>query len=98
MDFEGLTGDDRESTRETRFAPPEFNAPLAVFLLSDRSAHLNGQIVNVSRGDQIGLLARTALAGPTVTVRSGSLEDVGSRLSRRPSTPRPSPTRCSVRA
>ena len=76
MDFEGLTGDDRESTRETRFVPPEFNAPLAVFLSGAGSAHLNGQIVNVSRGDQIGLLARTALAGPTVTVRSGSLEDV----------------------
>jgi NAD(P)-dependent dehydrogenase (short-subunit alcohol dehydrogenase family) len=76
MDFEGLAGDDRETTRETRFVAPEFNAPMAVFLLSDRAAHLSGQVVQVSRGDQLGLLARPALAGPTVTVRPGSVDDV----------------------
>ena len=76
LDYEGLSGADRDATRDARFVPPEFNAPMAVYLLSDRSAPMTGQVVQVGRGDQLGLLARTRLAGPTVTVRPGSVEDV----------------------
>ena len=46
--------------------PPESVAPVAVYLLSDLSASINGQVVFVS-GDEIALISHPAVALPTAT-------------------------------
>lgn len=43
--------------------PPEANSPVVEYLLSDRSAHVNGQIVRIDR-DELHLLAHPALLLP----------------------------------
>ena len=78
MDFEGLAGAHRERAAQQRTVSPEFNAAPAVYLLSDASAALHGQIVQVYRPDRIGLLSHAGTAGPTVPIRTGSIDDVES--------------------
>jgi NAD(P)-dependent dehydrogenase (short-subunit alcohol dehydrogenase family) len=76
MDYEQIADDERPAVRAARHVDPEFNAPPAVFLLSDRSSHVTGQIIQIERGSRLGMLAHPHLIGPTVTVRQGSLADV----------------------
>jgi NAD(P)-dependent dehydrogenase (short-subunit alcohol dehydrogenase family) len=76
MDYEQIADDERPAVRAARHVDPEFNAPPAVFLLSDRSSHVTGQILQIERGSRLGMLAHPHLIGPTVTVRQGSLADV----------------------
>jgi NAD(P)-dependent dehydrogenase (short-subunit alcohol dehydrogenase family) len=78
MDYEQIPDDERAAVRAARHVDPEFNAPPAVFLLSDRSSHVTGQILQIERGSRLGMLAHPHLVGPTVTVRQGSLDDVES--------------------
>jgi NAD(P)-dependent dehydrogenase (short-subunit alcohol dehydrogenase family) len=76
MDYEQISDDERPAVRAARHVDPEFNAPPAVFLLSDRSSQVTGQILQIERGSRLGILAHPHLIGPTVTVRQGSLADV----------------------
>jgi NAD(P)-dependent dehydrogenase (short-subunit alcohol dehydrogenase family) len=76
MDYEQISDDERPAVRAARHVDPEFNAPPAVYLLSDRSSQVTGQILQIERGSRLGILAHPHLIGPTVTVRQGSLADV----------------------
>jgi NAD(P)-dependent dehydrogenase (short-subunit alcohol dehydrogenase family) len=76
MDFEGLTGAEREQAQAQRTVEPEFNAPPAVYLLSDASAPMTGQIVQIGRGNRLDLLTHHGLAGPGTSLQPGSIEDV----------------------
>jgi NAD(P)-dependent dehydrogenase (short-subunit alcohol dehydrogenase family) len=76
MDYEQIADDERPAVRAARHVDPEFNAPPAVFLLSDHSSHVTGQILQIERGSRLGILAHPHLVGPAVTVRQGSLADV----------------------
>jgi NAD(P)-dependent dehydrogenase (short-subunit alcohol dehydrogenase family) len=48
-----------ETRRGQAFAPPEGIAPVAAFLVSDRAAHITGQIVHV-RGNQVAVWSQPA--------------------------------------
>ncbi|GLY88852.1 short-chain dehydrogenase [Actinoallomurus iriomotensis] len=76
MDFEGIAGEDRDTVRAERDVPPEFNAPMAVYLLSPGAHGVNGQVLQVERGNRIVLLGHAHPAGPGVPVEPGSLDDV----------------------
>ncbi|MBM9468761.1 SDR family NAD(P)-dependent oxidoreductase [Nakamurella leprariae] len=75
MDYEGLSGAEREAAVAQRTVEPEFNAPAAVHLLSDRSAPMTGQIVQIGRGNRLDLLTHHGLVGPGTEI-GPTIEDV----------------------
>ena len=64
LDYEGIHGEQREQAISTRTVDPDVNAAPTAFLLSDRSAHLNGQVVQVLRGNRLTLLNHPQLMRP----------------------------------
>jgi NAD(P)-dependent dehydrogenase (short-subunit alcohol dehydrogenase family) len=76
LDFEKVVGADRDKVLAERYVDPSYNAGTVVYLLSDRSAHVSGQIVHVQRGNRIGLMSHPGLIDPLVRSESGCAEDV----------------------
>jgi hypothetical protein len=58
---------------------PEDIAPLAVYLMSDRSAPFNGQVF-MAQGDEIGLVSHPAIVVPTINRPEASVESVAMAL------------------
>ena len=60
-----LVGDQLEQELAT-FPTPEANAPVVSYLISDRSNHLNGQIVRID-GSNLSIVSRPAILQPVMT-------------------------------
>lgn len=75
LDYLGVGGAARGEAIRYQ-SDPEANAPVAVYLLSDLSGDLNGQVVRIVDGD-LGLLSHPAIAEPSYHRRDGwTVEDV----------------------
>ena len=68
-------GDETNRERLARIQPPEANSPVVEFLLSDRAAGINGQIVRIDKGE-LSLYVHPAIQIPPATRDSWTLEDV----------------------
>jgi NAD(P)-dependent dehydrogenase (short-subunit alcohol dehydrogenase family) len=68
---------DEEANRQRNAAlpPPEANSPVAEFLLSDRAAHVNGQLVRIDR-QEICLYTHPALLQPAAVRPEWTGEEV----------------------
>jgi NAD(P)-dependent dehydrogenase (short-subunit alcohol dehydrogenase family) len=55
--------------------PPEVNGPVVAYLLSDRSAHLNGQVVRID-GPELSLLRHPGILEPSLRRDHWTFEDV----------------------
>jgi NAD(P)-dependent dehydrogenase (short-subunit alcohol dehydrogenase family) len=54
---------------------PEDNAPLVVYLLSDRSRHLNGQVVRID-GTRLSLMTHPSILEPVLSAGHWSVESI----------------------
>jgi len=66
---------ERGITREVEGYPPEANAPMVCYLLSDASAHVHGQIVRFDRG-RLSLMAHPAVLVGSVRRDEWTVDDV----------------------
>jgi NAD(P)-dependent dehydrogenase (short-subunit alcohol dehydrogenase family) len=68
---------DEEASRKRNAAlpPPEANSPVVEYLLSDRAAHVNGQLVRIDR-QEICLYTHPALLQPPVVRSQWTAEEV----------------------
>lgn len=70
---EGGVADAGNSYADT---PPETNAPIVTFLLSDLSADIRGQVVRILGGTELSLMSHPAAVQPVLSRDSWTLEDV----------------------
>lgn len=57
---------DEHAQELAAFPRPEANAPVVSYLISDRSSHLNGQIVRID-GDDLSVVSRPSILQPVIT-------------------------------
>lgn len=65
LKLRGLSVDER-AQELAAFPRPEANAPVVSYLISDRSSHLNGQIVRID-GDDLSVVSRPSILQPVIT-------------------------------
>jgi len=71
---QSVAGDDLER-RLAAFPKPEANAPVVSYLLSDRSSHLNGQVVRID-GEELSVVSRPAVQRPVLSNAEWTVERV----------------------
>jgi NAD(P)-dependent dehydrogenase (short-subunit alcohol dehydrogenase family) len=59
---------------------PEDNAPVVVYLLSDRSQHLNGQVVRID-GSRLSLMTHPAILQPVLSASQWTVEAISEAFS-----------------
>lgn len=74
LTMQGAIGGDLED-RLGRFPTAEDNAPVAVYLLSDRSSKLNGQVVRID-GGELSIVGRPAILRPSQSAARWTMETV----------------------
>ena len=71
----GYQGDEVSKQRFAAIQSAEANAPVVEYLLSDRAAHVNGQIVRIDKGE-LQLYTHPALLMPPIVRTGWTAEDV----------------------
>lgn len=57
------------------FPTPEVNAPVVSYLVSDRSKHLNGQIIRID-GDELAVVSRPSIIRPTAASPQWTVDSI----------------------